>query len=361
LTAIRKTQAGNKDSRQGIMDKVKRLDEQIKSRVQEQKNAKSKIPYKSVEDVEKQIASLQKQVDGGMMKLVDEKKALSEISQLNRTKKSFGGFDASQKAIDDLRAQIADLKKTLDDPEAKALSEKYNTIQSELNEIKSEQDEVYKNLDSLRDQRTKLQGEQQEAWVTLKTYRDDHFEKKRAFREYENEAYRIRKDKQRKEQDEYHAGKRRETAQKRLEEASAPAFQDEILTAEGLMRYFDPSSVPAKEASAPSKYAAASQRTVNDEAFKGMKVMKKDEEDFMILGAGKKKKGGKKSGAATAEKFNLNIGVIEDLGKVKVDSPSSQADVPRVVEQLKEKIEQWKADQDKKTQEVSSSSFSINS
>jgi chromosome segregation ATPase len=336
------------------MDKVKRLDEQVKSRIQEQKNAKSKLPYKSVEDIENQIDSLQKQVDGGMMKLVDEKKALSEISQLNRAKKSFGGFDASQKAIDDLRAQIADLKKGLDDPEAKALSEKYNSLQNELNQIKSEQDEVYKNLNSLRDQRTKLHGEQQEAYVAWKTYKDEHFAKIRAFREYEQEAYRIRKEKQRKENDEYHAGKRREAAEKRLEEASAPAYEEEILTAQGLIRYFDPSSVPAKEASAPSNYAASAGRTVNDGAFKGMKVMKKDEEDFMTLGGGKKKKGGKKSGAAATEKFNLNIRVLEDLSKVKVDTPSSQADVPRVVEDLKKRVEEWKADQEKETQKVGS-------
>jgi uncharacterized coiled-coil DUF342 family protein len=354
LAAIRKTQAGNKDSRQGVMDKVKRLDEQVKSRIAEQKTAKSKVPYKSVDEIDRQIAALQKQVDGGLMKLVDEKKALSEISQLNRAKKSFGGFDASQKAIDDLRAQIAELKKGLDDPEQKALSEKYNSIQNELNEIKGSQDEVYKNLNSLRDQRTKLQAEQQEAWTALKTFKDEHYERKRAYRDYENEAYRIRREKQKKENDEYHAGKRREAAQKRLEEASAPAYQDEILTAQGLVRYFDPAAAAtSKEAAAPSKYAASAQRQVNDDAFKGMKVMKKDDEDFMNLGGGKKKgKGGKKA-PATGEKFNLNIGVLEDLSKVKVDAPSSQADVPRVLEQLKEKIEQWKADQDKKTQEVS--------
>lgn len=353
LAAIRKTQAGNKDSRQGVMDKVKRLDEQVKNRIAEQKNAKSKVPYKSVDDIDKQIAALQKQVDGGMMKLVDEKKALNEISQLNRAKKSFGGLDQSQKAIDDLRAQIADLKKGLDDPEAKALSEKYNTIQSELNSIKSEQDEVYKNLNGLRDQRTKLQGEQQEAWTAMKSFKDEHYEKKRAYRDYENEAYRIRKEKQKKENDEYHAGKRREAAKKRLEEASEPAYTDEIITAQGLIRYFDPSAAPTSaEAKAPGKYAASAERKVNDDAFKGMKVMKKDDEDFMMLGGGKKKgKGGKK--APAAEKFNLNIGVLEDLSKVKVDAPSSQADVPATIEKLKKRVEEWKADQEKKTQEVS--------
>jgi hypothetical protein len=241
------------------------------------------------------------------------------------------------------------------------MSEKYNAIQKELDEIKAEQDVVYKSINQLRDQRTKLQNEQQEAWQALKAYKDDYFERKRAFRDYENKAYQIRREKQAAEQQAYQASKRKANAEQRLEEASAPAFQDEILTAEGLIRYFDPSAVAAKEIAAPSKFAASTGRTVNDDAFKGMKAVKKDDqEDFFIGGGGKKKKGGKK-GAATANtstpaeatsKFNLNLGVLEDLAKVKVDAPSSQADVPKLVETLKEKMGKWKADQAKQTKEV---------
>lgn len=339
------------------MDQVKRLDENMKKEIAEQKVARGKVPYKSLEDIEHHISGLQKQVDSGMMKLVDEKKALSEISQLNRAKKSFTGFDASQKRIDDIKSQIAELRKKLDDPKAKATSDKYNSIQAELNTIKGDQDEVYKNINSLRDQRTKLQAEQQEAWTALKAYKDAYYENKRNFRDYENEAYRIRREKQHKERQEFESVKRREIAEKRLEEASAPAYQDEILTALGLVRYFDPSSVPAKEVAAPSKYAATASRAVDEDAFKGMKIVTKKEEDFMFLGGGKKKKGGKKGGAAPApaeSKFQLNLGVLEDLSKVKVDAPSAQTDVPRVVEQLKEKIEKWKADQGKETQKVRS-------
>jgi hypothetical protein len=78
-------------------------------------------------------------------------------------------------------------------------------------------------------------------------------------------------------------------------------------------------------------------------------------------GGGKKKKGGKKGAAPagtstpaeTTSKFNLNIGVLEDLAKVKVDAPSSQADIPKLIETLKEKMGKWQGDQDKQTKEVS--------
>ena len=74
---------------------------------------------------------------------------------------------------------------------------------------------------------------------------------------------------------------------------------------------------------------------------------------------GKKGKRGRKSNnlpvpsSTPAEgKFNLSIDIIEELAKIDVGTPSSQAEVPDVLEKLVAKVKQWKADQDKKTKEV---------
>lgn len=343
------------------MDKVKQLDEKLKARMNEQKAARSKVNFKSVDDIQREIERLQKQVDSGTMKLVEEKKTLADISMLHKQKKGFAGFDEAEKQIANIKGEIAELKKGMDNPEAKALSDKYNDIQTELNDLRSEQDSAFKNLNSLRDERTKAQEEQQKKYQALKEIKDKYYAAKRAAREYENEAWRIRKEKQRTEREAHETAKRKQIAAQRLEEASAPAYGDEINTAEGLIRYFDPSSIEAKTATEPSKFAASAQRTVNDEGFKGMKVSKKDDEEAYFIGGGGKKKKGKKGGKAESPapgtpsegKFNLNIGVIEDLAKVGVDPPSTQADVPGVVEKLKEKLAKWKEDQDKKTKEVS--------
>lgn len=48
----------------------------------------------------------------------------------------------------------------------------------------------------------------------------------------------------------------------------------------------------------------------------------------------------------------MGMGIIEELSKINVGAPSSQAEVPDVLEKLKTKATQWKADQDKKTKEV---------
>ncbi|KAI7515676.1 hypothetical protein KC316_g21382, partial [Hortaea werneckii] len=80
LQQIRQQQQSSKSGRTQIMDRVKRLDENLKSRINEQKNARSRVQFKSVDEVEKEIDRLQKQVDSGSMRIVDEKKALADIS-----------------------------------------------------------------------------------------------------------------------------------------------------------------------------------------------------------------------------------------------------------------------------------------
>lgn len=338
------------------MDKVKRLDETLKSRIAEQKVARGKNPYKSVDEIDQQIARLQKSVDAGTMKIVDEKKALADISQLNRQKKSFAGFDQAQKGIDEVKAQIAELKKTMDDPASRALSDRYTEITTELDKIKAEQDEVYKNLNALRDERTAAHEDQQKKYTSVKEIKDKYYSSRRAAVEYEREARRIRDEKRRAENDAYHRGRRQEVAKEKLEEASAPAYQDEIRTTQALLYHFDPSSIAKPEAAGPGKFAAAATRKVEAQEFKGtvVKSKKDNDEDFMAGTGGKKNKRANRGTAspATEGKFQLDIGTIENLGRINVDPPMQQSDVPAVVEKLKEKLAYWKENQDAKTKEV---------
>ena len=326
------------------------------------------MSWKNTEEIDREIKRQDKVAESSSATLVDQKKAIAEISSLRKQKKAFVGFDEAQRGIDKVKGEIAELRKTMDNPEAKALNQRYDEADKELKVIKSEQDEAYKGINALRDERSKAYAEQQEKYSSLKEIRDTHYKAKQAYREYEQEQYRQRQEKQRAEREAYNKEKRRKIADKKLEEASEPAYIDEILTAEGLIRYFDPSSPEAaKSLRGPSGFAAEPQRSVDlNSEFKGMKVAKKeDREDTYFMGTGGKKgKKGKKGSAAgspapgtpTEGKFNLSIGIIEELAKVGIEPPMSQAGVPAVVEKLKEKREKWKSEQDQKTKEVSCSS-----
>ncbi|KAF1985447.1 hypothetical protein K402DRAFT_379250 [Aulographum hederae CBS 113979] len=362
LSSIRQQQSGFKTGRTSTMEKIKKLDEVLKAKVAEQKAARGQHNFQSVEEISAKILELQKQVAIGSLKLVDERRANDTIGQLQRQKKAFGGLEQQEKNIQDIKAQIADLRKSLDDPEAKAISDRYTAIAKELDGLKAESDAAFKNINALRDERTKANAEQQEKYTALREVKNKYYNSLRAFKDYEFEAKKQRFEKQKQEREKYETERRKATAQQKLEEASAPAYQNEIHIAQGLIRYFDPTSVEAKEATGPSKFAAAPQRTVDSSGMKGTVLKsKKDVEDDYFVGTGGKKgkKGAKKGGPATptessapaSGKFNMSIGIIEELGKIGLDAPGTQGDVPAVLQQLRDKLEFWRKDQDRKTKE----------
>ncbi|KAF3009332.1 hypothetical protein E8E14_003033 [Neopestalotiopsis sp. 37M] len=352
VNEIRNKQGAGKNARNSKLDQLKRLDEQLKSRINEQKTARGKVNFKSVEDLDREIARLDQQVNTGMMKLVDEKKALTEISNLKKQRKNFAGFDNSQKSIDDLKAKIKEIKDSMDDPEQKALSERYNSLQSELDKIKAEQDDVYKNLNTLRDQRTKLQAEQQESWGNIKKIKDEHFAAVRANKAFEAEARAKARERREAEREKYEKEKKKERAQKLLQEASDPAYLEEIRRANSLLHFFDPSTFTAEKTPllANKGLGAEAARKVDDSGFKGMKVVKKEEDDFIAPKSKGKK--GKKSAPAEpkAGGFNCPPSVMEDCSAIGVSPPMKSEDVPTAIEEIKKKLAHWKEDQASQTQ-----------
>lgn len=123
LSVMRQQQQGFKTSKTNTLEKINSLDVNLKARVAEQNSSRCRIPFKNVEELDKDVARLEKQVDSGTMRLADERDALAEISKLRKQRKSFAGLDESQKVINDLKAQISELKKTLDNPESKTLAD----------------------------------------------------------------------------------------------------------------------------------------------------------------------------------------------------------------------------------------------
>ncbi|KAK1829191.1 hypothetical protein QBC39DRAFT_137919 [Podospora conica] len=353
LTAIRQQQAGGKNARTAKQDQIKRLDEQLRSRITEQKVARGKVEYKSVDEVDQEIARLDRQVSGGMMKLVDERKALEEMSKLRKLRKNFGQFDDAQKQIDDLKSKIKDIKDSMDDPEAKALGEKYSKLQAELDVIKAGQDEVYKNLSGLRDQRAALQKEQSEKFAAIRALKDAFYGQKKAYMAFEREQRDKQREKFQAERDRIAKERKMERAQKMLEEASDPAYLEEIRRANSLLHFFDPSHKAAEKTPLleDKGLGAQPQRTVDATGIKGSVLMSKKDRDDDYLPAVKKGKKSKKTVASetSTKTFSCPPAVMEDCAFIGIDPPMSAADVPAAAEKVKAKLEQWKAGQVEQT------------
>ncbi|KAI5819232.1 hypothetical protein BZA77DRAFT_259648 [Pyronema omphalodes] len=367
LNDIRSKQKAKKNSREKDEEAIKALTESINARVKDLNAKRGGMAYRSIADLEAAVARLDKNVSSGNMKIVEEKRALQEISQLNKQKKNFAAFEEQQAAIDADRAKLKAMKEKKQDPEVKQLSDLYDEKDREFKALKAEADAVFANLNKLRDERTRLNDLQKSKWNALKKLQDDYYQSRTAYRAYEKEARKIREERRAKEQAEYLLKKKLAAASERMEAASQPAFASEIMSCEGLIAYFDPSSAEAakkaKLAATPRDLAAKATREVG--AYQGkkpVKVLVREEEQYFVGTGGKNGKKGRKAAPApvvTEEKedsaangkINLNLGLLEELSRVDVFVPSSRDEVPKVLEILHEKLQWYKDNQDRVTKE----------
>ena len=91
------------------------------------------------------------------MKVVEKKHALQEIYHAKDIRKTVESFQAAFDAIDTDRTALEELKKRLDNPEGKAISERSDAFKLEWDERQTETNECYANLSSLFQEQSLLQ------------------------------------------------------------------------------------------------------------------------------------------------------------------------------------------------------------
>jgi hypothetical protein len=307
-------------------------------------------------------------VDSGNLKLAEEKRALQEINQTKRMRKTVESFKADSDAIDADRAAVDELKKQLDDPEAKAISERYDAIKAQLDEIKKEEDEVYANRSQLVEERQSLQqqldglfAERRESTVQFRSANDQYYEKINEDRARRAERRRAQKETEEEE-------KRKARATQLREEASQPAFQLQIEDCQTLIDFFSGKSTTVSVSSAKAGCTEPTLEIRQVEAVPDSFVPRKkkgeEEEAYFVggKGKGKGKKGPKANGAAattaaaeassSSSNVNVPFATLSALFSLSIPPPSSQADVPRVVEDLKTKKAWFEANQARVTAEA---------
>ena len=93
------------------------------------------------------------------MKLVDEKKALNEISNLKKTRKTVESFAALQQSIDAEKATLDEIRAGLDDPETKAINDKFTKVKNELDTMNKAHEEASKGRDGLFEERNSISAQ----------------------------------------------------------------------------------------------------------------------------------------------------------------------------------------------------------
>ncbi|KAF9912087.1 hypothetical protein EC991_001033 [Linnemannia zychae] len=382
LNELRDLQAANKKSKQGKIDQLNILNASLKKKIADLKVIQDKLPFKSLEVLEAQILKLNKQVESGKIKLVEEKRILAEISTLTKSKKTFVIVQDHQRAIDADKEAIALLKAELDaDQSFKSLSDEYNTLQAQVDEISRAKDESWKKRNDLFDERTRLQKELDAAHLQKKTVNDEYFTALREHSKFlQDEQQRKREEIQQKKQQELEE-KRLAIAKEERELAEIPAFQQEITTCDSVYKYLLQFSHDQK------RVAAAANASANANAMNGAnaanirqadttanvptgvmlaKKADKKEEVFFVGGGCKSKKTTKApkekkatdntpaaadASATTATTLKFPLAIMEQLFELKVTVPRSPADLEKTLDALLEKSTTLKANQASATAE----------
>ncbi|SCZ88835.1 BZ3501_MvSof-1269-A2-R1_Chr10-2g02685 [Microbotryum saponariae] len=386
LDSLRAESQKLKGGRGKTFEQLKAMQDGLSNKIKELQAAKSKAPFKSVTDVDAQIKSLERQVESGTMKLVDEKKALQEISNLRKARKNVESFSAQQAAIDEERKKIDEIRATMDSPENKANQDKLNEVRAELDEINKQHDEVSKGRDALFEERNAISKQLDEVYGKKKA---SAF----AYKEANDKYYQKMHDDRQKRQERFQAerkanedAKRNEINLRLLEEAQAPAFEREIEDCRNLIDSFNKrignvssnctlaTSTPLYERSAIAGVKALELRKVEEGPPAGAVALKKksdqEEESWGGFGGKSKKKGGnnlKKSaatnGAATEEDIpssssssssqalNLPFGTLSALLTLGIPAPLTLSDVPSTIEALETKKKYLVDNQERVTKE----------
>lgn len=311
------------------------------------------------------------------MKIVDERKTLTEISNLKRLRKTVEGFQAEQDLVEKDRAEVENIRKQLDDPEMKAISEKYETIKAELDSLKKESDTAYEGRTKLFDERTELQNKIETLWKKKRDAQTAHRESNEAYRKKVNEDRARKAEKAMVERKAHEESRRREIAQEMLETAKDPAYAADIQDCQTLIDYFSrtsggggaSSSSGGGELYSRAEVAGVPKlelRKVGD-TMEGMAPMKKkgeDENNYFVAKKGKKAAPTKAYGsaapappAATNERdpssaqLNIPFGTLSGLMALSIPPPTNVSEVPRVIEDLKTKKAWYLANQERVTQE----------
>lgn len=399
LDSIRDQQFSYKTSRGKVLDQLKALQDGIQKKVRldmllpcyrsdvnkylktkDLQAARSKTPFRTVAEVDAHIKYaiptiafqleslnslpriLDKQVESGSMKLADEKRALQEISQSKRTRKAVEGFQASQDSIDADRSATDELRQQLDDPESKAISDRYDAIKAELDDLKKESDEAYAGRTKLFEERDNLQAQINTLFNEKRASAQEFREANDRYWAKVNEDRARRAERARAQRATEEAQKKLEHAQRLREEASLPAYQAEIEDCQTIIEALSgkssdtavpsSSSLPAKgEVAGVPKLELRQVEAAND----GLVVRKKKGEEEETYFAGKGKRGKKdkipKAAQETDPLKNLPFGTITALSKFAIPLPTAAGDIPRVIEDLKTKKARYEANQARVTAE----------
>lgn len=329
--------------RNTVFEKIKTIQAAIKKRLDQVKNSKDKSGFKNVNEVQGQIASLEKELSMGNLSLAEEKKIINDISALKKSLKSFDSVTSQQSQVDADRKALEELREKL-----KALDAKRDEAKAAGDKVKAQMDALSKEMAAkagksshLIDEKNSIRAKTDKAYDELKEIRGTHKKAKDEFYTWLKAEQARKKEEYQKRIAEEKDEKMRIAAEKELERASIPAFTDELGLCANLAAYlkgFLPNSNKEAEPTNTVNPTNSNGRAVDSSVPDGAIIMSKKSdrgEDFFV---GKKpKKSNKRVSSATVKPFKLDLEMIDVFSRLKIEIPVSVNEIQATLESIQSK------------------------
>lgn len=330
----------------------------IKEKIRSSSGPRLGLPEVRVEELDEQIKKLEYKQTHTTLPIDEEKRLISQIERLKKSRESLRRHDSRSEQDHGSRSELIELIKQ---------------DEEELNRLKAAQEEQRHILTDIRNQEAALAldipallEEKKSSYERIKALRDDIKQLKADFsvkedeywkREKEWRAQQVLEKKSRAEKGRAEWLEREKLRKQRAMENFVEPYTDEIILCEQLISYMQKNAPLDEGTNLPQQQSKA--EIIAPEGFGVAIVSKKnrneDDLDGWFAGSGGKK--GKKAKAPTSskskvrEKISLSIDALSSFEKVKISPPTTYGDVPKSLEELKKKKDQFLGMQ-KKAREV---------
>lgn len=332
------------EQKKAMRSQLEQAKSQTDKLIKDKKDARGNVKFGSVEEINKEIAKLQRQQETTSMTLNEEKKILKEMDALQGSKKFVADLKNKDGALDSVKEQRKSIFAELSakDKEIDALSEKINEVMVTLkamNEKDSGKRDAIQGLFKERDEFRKQMG------LKLKekdAIRDDFRAKNNAWFNFQRgirAQKQLQYEEEKKSRDEEKAAYE---AKKEEEEAKKIPYEAEQALCDFLADYLERTYLSKPEDADADKDEKKDVIAVKDDPFAGFKAhTKKEGEEFFGKGKGKKKRvrAAKKQESGP---FTISVDTFEQFGLIKMSPPTAVDQVAKSVSDLREKKEWYK-------------------
>lgn len=348
LKAIIAKQGTFKQERKALQEQINNVDTNLKRKIGDIQKLTGKNSFKSGAEIDARVKYLDDLVGAGDLKLAEERRYVKEMTSLRKLRKDFVEVEKQQQEIDKDKAKIAELKKKLKSIDNTEVQQEFEKTQRELDAINESSKSVYNKKGDLIKKRNAIRDSKSAKYEQIRKLRaafDDEFAK---FKKDLAEEQKKRQDEYEARQAEYKQSKLKAIAEKRLAEASVPAFTDEINEIHTLLSHFDPSYVKTQKNTVFSNAPAAIDEKKNIRQIEmpsDVVILKKEQPAFF---EGSKTKKNKKK-VTKAKNFTVDSDVILSLTNLSIPLPTKADDVPNTISILKETLTALEAKQEEQT------------